>query len=903
MHMHAQLFGQTALAGLALATLAPTAVQAQAASPGSAQRQEATAPAAEDIVVTGSRIERAGFDAPTPTTVVGQIELQLGNRPSVAQVLNDLPQFRATQTPTSTSANTNNSTSSADLRGLGPLRTLTLLNGRRFVGSSDLNTVPLSVVERVEVVTGGASAAWGSGAVAGVVNIILNDDLEGFRFGADAGISSRNDAARSRLQASYGRRFAGDRGHMMVAAEYLQERGAFDRDKGPRPSLDGGLFVQTDGKIILAQDINFLNATQGGVITSGALAGQAFNRDGTLSPVSRGSVSNAANTIGGTSRSQLDSVAVTSPYERYNLFGRVSYELGEAAKVWADAAFTRIESDFGFFPEVVRGGATSGGIVLSRDNPYLSPAVRARLASGPATFRMGRFFGDTPGQGELSYQYRRDTLDLGVGIEGSFGAGWKYNASYGHGEIRNRDAIDGQRIGANFNRAIDAVVGPGGQIVCRVALTDPTTACRPLNLFGVGNIDPEAVSYSYGAARSSTVTKLDTVQAALRGDPFSTWAGPVSIAVGAEARWESLRTTADPLSASGSFTLVNFTPLKGQFDVKEGFGEVLVPLLNAEGTAVLEANGAARYSDYSNSGGIWTWKVGGTLRLFDDLLLRAVLSRDIRSPSIAELFTARITNIQNVSDPFNAGQVVSVIRFGGGNPDLEPETAKTLTLGGSYSPRFAPGLRLSVDWYNIRIDQVIGGLTAQDIVNQCFAGNQALCDATVRDPDGTLTTVFATFLNLARYETTGVDFEASYVTQAIGGTLSLRGLATYVQKLEINDGVNTFDRAGDVGDVAFSTPKWRATASANWRGDVFGADVRVRYVGGGDYNSLLNIENSRIGSRTYLDLGGQINVGSDFQLFGTVNNLFDRQSPITSYNNPLYDMIGRTYSLGVKGRF
>ncbi|MBY8826232.1 TonB-dependent receptor domain-containing protein [Sphingomonas colocasiae] len=889
-------------AGLSLAALAATGNTAFAQSATDAKTTENDDP----IVVTGSRIDRAGYDAPTPTTVVGEVDLRLGNRPGIGQVLNELPQFRSTVSPSTTAGNVISGSTAADLRGLGTVRTLSLINGRRFVGSNNLNNVPQSLVKRIDVVTGGASAAWGSGAVAGVVNIILNDELEGLSMGAQTGISSRGDGARYGGDIAWGTNFADDRGHFMIAAEYINDKGIFGRNDGSRPNLDADSFTLPNGSLLRVRDVNFLDATPGGVIRSGALAGMAFGADGSLSPLALGSQTNSTAMVGGASRSQADHIAVSAPFERLNVFGRASYEFSEAARLWFDMGWTRMWTDgYQLFPDALRATATSGGLVFSRDNGFLSPAVRAQLASGPATFRMGRILDDIGRYGGVAYRYERNDIEAAIGLEGTLGGGWRYGTYYTHGELRNRMNTFNQRNLANFNNAIDAVINPANQqIVCRIALTDPNTPCRPLNLFGQGNASPDAIAYAFGSATTIQTTKLDAAGASLRGDPFSTWAGPVSIAVGVDWRREALETNyRDPVSMVNGFSYV-IGALDGSFTVKEAFGEIAVPLLDLTGVK-FEVNGAARYSDYSTSGGIWTWKTGGTLRLFDDLLLRTVYSRDIRSPNITELYTGVSTGIGTLLDPFRNNASVSYFRYVGGNPDLKPETANTLTIGGSYSPSFARGLSLSVDYYKIDIEDVIGTIGAQDLVTQCFRGNTAFCALIVRDASGAITTLYGNQQNLAAYKTRGLDMEASYVLPLASGDASLRfrALATRVFKLQINDGVNIYDRAGDVGDnVTFSTPKWKATGSVTYQDKQFGADFRLRYVGGGLYNSLLNIVNNKVAGRAYVDLGVRFEI-DDFTLFANVNNLLDRDPPLTPSAIVHYDSVGRYFSGGVKLKF
>ena len=270
------------LRGALLRGTAGTAILLTSLVAGAAIAQTAPAPVADapaaapeaqtDIVVTGSRIDKAGFDAPTPTTVVGEADLRIGARPSIAQALNDLPQFRATQSPTSTVANTNSSASAMDLRGLGVTRTLTLLNNRRFTGSADLNTIPQNMLKRVEVVTGGASAAWGSGAVGGVVNLILDDKLQGLTVGAQNGISSRGDGHRYSFNGSFGTSFAGGRGHFMIGGEYQQDMG-FSYRFSRRYVCSSDLFSPVGGvnghKLVLSRDVFYANYGTNGLITKG----------------------------------------------------------------------------------------------------------------------------------------------------------------------------------------------------------------------------------------------------------------------------------------------------------------------------------------------------------------------------------------------------------------------------------------------------------------------------------------------------------------------------------------------------------------------------------------------------------------------------------------------------------
>lgn len=857
-----------------------------------------------EIVVTGSRIDRAGFSAPTPTTVIGETELRIGARGNIAEVLNDLPSIRPTTTPSTTVGNTTSGTFTVDLRGLGANRTLTLLNGRRFAGSIDLNSVPMSLVKRAEVVTGGASAAWGSGAVAGVVNIILDDEFSGGVLSATTGISSRGDGERHRINGAYGADFHNGRGHYMVSAEYVKDHGAFGRETRKRPSLDTSAVANPDGSLTLVNGLKARNYMPGGMITSGALAGQVFNPDGSLRPYD-----------GVGARNQLDYLAVSAPFERYNLFGRTTYALTERATVWFDASYSMTQGDYPMFPEAVPGSAGTG-LLIQADNAFLSQDIRNQLqASGETSFRMGRILADVGERGYLGIDYERETFEGSIGIDGSFdvmGKPWRYSAYYTHGEVKNPNAIHNERIAANFNRAIDAVDNGAGQIVCRDALTNPASACRPLNLFGVGNMSDEAIAYAFASGSGQTGGKLDAAGFSLRGDPFSTWAGPVSIAVGAETHRQTQYTrNIDAYSQVGALSPLNYALLDGRYDVKEGFAEIAVPLLNTS-KVTLDVNGAARYSDYSTTGGIWSWKMGATSRVFDDLLLRVVSSRDIRAPNIGELFSTRTTYLATISDPLQNGQTYQVNLYAGGNPDLGPEVADTFSVGLTYTPRFLPGFSSSLDFYKIEIDDVIGTIGAQEILNQCRAGNASLCAAIQRDPPapgqttGLVNTIYSTALNFQTFDIQGVDMEFAYRVQpqAINGTLQFRALASYVEKLTFDAGTGPADRVGNVGDnLSFATPQWRGTGSVSYLSDELNVDLRMRYVDGGDFNRFMNITNNKVSSRTYVDLGVEMKVDERISVTANVNNLFDRQPPYVLQGTALYDSMGRYFQIGAKARF
>jgi len=904
------------------------AVEEQNASVDQDVAEDAADESANDIVVTGSRIDRAGFDQPTPTTVFGEAQIEQSARQSLQMFLADQPQVRPTNLPTATIGSTTAGTAAVDLRGMGSGRTLVLLNSRRFVGEGNINFVPSSLVQRLDIVTGGASAAYGSGAVAGVVNIILDDELEGLSVGGQTSVSSRGDGEQYKLEASFGTNFANGDGHFMVGAEYLDDRGIRPEGRLERDGTNPAGFVTANGERTLYEDINARTSAEGGLITSGVLAGQVFNRDGTLRPFQG---PDALGRGGADASSTFDHTYLASPSKRFNGFARASYDVGSST-VWVEGSYGKVKSDYVFFHDF-----SVAPITVQATNPFLSQTIRNQLATaGQTSFTLGRLFTDIL---PMNFNGDRESIEGAIGINGSLGGGWNYRAHYSHGEIDTRSALENSRLEPQFARAINAV-SSGGQIVCAVNADASTTNddpnCRPLNIFGQYNASDEAIDYVTGTQATESIQKLDSTGFEVTGSPFSIWAGDVSIAVGAEARWEKQETVRDERTLQGGFGFPVYTAgndISGKFNVKEVFGEVVVPLLDVDEVKA-EFNGAARYSDYSTSGGIWTWKAGGTIRLFDDLLLRTTRSRDIRSPNIDQLFAVdRVTFATMVDQnppasppPGYTATPQLVATHSGGNPLLTPEISKMWTVGATYSPSFLSGLRLSVDYYDIEITDALGALNGSNLTLACRQGQQAACDRVVRDPvTQTVTEVFSNQQNIAEFSTSGVDMEVSYITRVGsllgegGATLTFRALGNYIRELVTDNGITRLDNVGTVGDLN-GNPPFRGILTVAYQEEVFGLNARVRYIDGGKYDKYADgervspggpfvpghsslITNNDVDSRTYVDIGAQVRATDKVELSFNVTNLFDVDAPISPQASAHYEVMGTYFNFGVKVDF
>lgn len=862
--------------------------------------------ASVNVTASGSRIDRPGFNAPTPTVKVTPEDLQLSTHTNVAAALNDLPQFRGTVSPQTHTTGVDAARAPVDLRGLGVSRTLVLLDGRRFSSDNDLATIPSILISGVDVVTGGASAAWGSGAVGGVVNVQLDSQLVGTKIDVQGGMSSRSDNQKQYVSAATGFEIAQGRGHVVIGGEALNNDGVIPKTArswlGRTAQLSNG-----DGTYTMKGDVGYGNAAIGGLITSGVLAGQAFNPDGSLRPFP--GYTGASLIQGGESPSNDDISSLMTPQRRYNVLGRLSWNLTDNVGLTMDVRHSRSWNRFPWFGDHNRGT----GLRLGVDNAYLPTAVRDVLvAAGETSFSLGRFNSDFAFP---DIDYDRRTTQFTVALDGVVGDNWRWGGYYSHGDNQSDLAAPGFLLTNNYRDAVDAVIDPAtGKPVCRVTLTNPNSGCVPINLFGHGSPSAEAAAYVTGTPRRMTNTKLDAAGVDLRGEPFALPAGDVSVAVGLEARKEQIDQKVGAQDLAKAFSTWSSSPIAGDFTVKEAFAEVAAPLLrDVPGLRDLQINAAARFSDYDSSGAIWSWKYGMTNEFFDGFRGRFTRSRDIRSANLTEMYTTSTTGWSTISDPLT-GSSLSALVIGGGNPLLDPEKADTLTAGFTWAPASVPGLIMSVDYFDIEIKDVITQVSAQETVLRCIAGNQAMCGRIQRDASGAIERINSNYVNLAQYQTNGVDVDLLYTLPAarlfpsMSGNFHTRVLATWVDSLTTYDGKNSFEYVTSQGLTNGSgVPRWRANATVGWRGDRYSAQARARYLSAGVYNNQLVLTNGNIGSYTYWDVGGKarfpLSGDNEFEVYADISNLFDKKSPLGAVGSPYYDVVGRYFTLGARLRF
>lgn len=881
-----------------------------------------------EIIVTGSRIGRSGFTAPTPLTVVTTEQIENSGITNVGQLASQIPAFQATFTPaTSTLQSQNAGAALLNLRNLGNVRTLILVNNRRFVPTTtssviDTNVIPSSIIERVDVVTGGASAAYGSDAVAGVVNIILKRDLQGFTGDVQAGISTHGDNATYKGSVAWGTAFAGGAGHITLAAEGEINKGVTsqaDRDWSSRAFglISNPAYTPTNGQFrqFIRPDFQLANASLGGLITNGPLRGTDFGPGGVPRPFTFGEFARNFQ-VGGSGVQGSDYIALSVPYDRYSLYATGEYDFGGVTAFFeASHAYSRGKN-------ALTPVFNLGNITIQRDNAFLDPALAARIT---APFSFGRF---SPDLGYLSADDSNKTDRVVAGLDGRFGGSWRWNVYGEYGHTFYESLLPNNIVTARFARSVDAVRGSGGQAVCRVnanaSATDDDLACVPVNLFGEGSPSQAARNYFTGTTEYEVSIDERVVAASVQGDLFSIGERPVSIAVGAEYRTEKVDGVSDPIAQANGYLIGNPKALRGNYDVKEAFGEILVPLLNdVPFFRSLDLNGAARVTDYSTSGTVVTWKGGATWQVIDDVRLRATRSRDIRAPNFDELFTNALFRFTTVADPVTGTQS-SVNIVTQGNLALRPEIANTLTAGIVLTPTFMPGLRASIDYFDIKLRGAIGQLGGQDLVNRCAAGNLDLCAFITRNAAGAITSITSTQINLSEIATRGVDLELAYrlpltrLGRNGDGALNLRALATYVDKFSTDDGVTNIDRVGSVGGPGGGLPHWKFNVSMTYDDGPFTLFLQNRFIGGGKYDVTfgpLDLEDNSISGRSYVDASIQYAVVDDgrnrMQMFFNVRNLLDQDPPIapssfqtpTQTNAVLYDVIGRQFAAGVRFKF
>ena len=898
----------------------------------------------EEVVVT-TRVIREGYQAPTPLSVISAASIAANAPSNIANFVDELPSMQGAS-PRSNIASVSAGVSglnSLNLRNLGGQRTLVLLDGQRVGAATltdyvDINEFPEELIKRVDVVTGGASADWGSDAVAGVVNFVLDKDFTGVKGEVQGGTTTYGDDTSYKASLAAGTGFMQDRGHILFAAEDAHNDGVTG---APRPWANDAnnklifanpAYTATNGQpqYLVANNSGFATATPGGIITSGPLKGTYFGPGGTPGQFNYGPLVSGNFMQGGQSAyaNFFNSVDLDPEMARRNVFLRTSFDVTDHFQIFGQASYAAADTyshvaDNNYF----------GNLTINADNALIPAATAAAIATYNAahqttpitSFNLGTLNYD---EGPSYAVTHRSNGRYIVGANGDFDAfdsRWTWD-SYAQESVTNIYTGATLPVTANYKNAIDAVRNPTtGAIQCASVATNPS--CVPYDVFGTGVNSAAALDYVEGTSWLRQQLRQNVEAGNLRGTPFSDWAGPVSVAAGVEHRRESTSGYSDSLDAAAfAASLVpggvlaspyfagNYHPSFGSYDVNEGYLETVAPVAKDVFLAkALDFNGAVRETDYSTSGRITTWKLGLTYSPIDDFGFRFTRSRDIRAPDLAELFQNNLSQTNTVTDTTKSGVQPndSIYQVTQGNRALQPEIAHTTTFGVIFHPSFLPGFAGSVDYYTTRINGAITSPTAQQVVNECADGVTALCSQIVRNAAGTITTVYILPVNLASQLARGIDFEAGYGTPLstiaafLPGNLDVRLLATRYLENTLNTGIAGVTPINYVGDDSgngtygtTSLPHWKYAATAAWGGGPVTLTFTARGFSAGVINSTYiqcttgcpaatannpTISNNSLPGALYFDTNINYKLPLGAEVYVSVDNLANKAPAMVPY--------------------
>ena len=957
-------------ASFAIISLAASA-HAQVAAPE--QGGEGSGVTKEEIIVTGTRITNSTFTAPTPTTVVSMEQIQQSAQPNIYESIAQLPSL-AGSIGTSNSRNNggtsfgNNGLSSLNLRGLGANRTLVLIDGQRVVSShvtgiTDVSQFPQLLIKRVDVVTGGASASWGSDAVAGVVNFVTDTRFTGLKANVQGGTSTYGDDQSVLVQLAGGLKAFDDRLHFQISGEFYDNRGVPGGNIGgaqpngrPDAWRSGTTSYSLSGTPAGSPQFynwpyDAQNITLGryGLITAGpaSLKGLAFDATGKAYNFVFGTPCVATTCLGGQQDNFVTTNTIDNPIKRAVGYGRLGFEILPDIELYGTLTVAQVKT----MNSPLAFPRKPGNLTIKCANAYLANVTlpgstttipQACAAANVTTFTYGTINGNFPLREEINTDRRQ--VRWVAGTAGKFNVGSipvSFDAYYQRGKTDADLRLKNITLNGRYNAAIDTTV-IGGQIVCANA-TARALGCIPINIFSGAPVSVDQflwVAPTNGPYQLN-VFKQDAASLSFNFSPFKTWAGDVSVAFGGEWRKESYTTRADPYgngvtadtpnnasypvdgtlqTAGANWFAGNFKNGSGQYSVREAFVELGIPLASSAGIGKIDLNLGGRAAHYSTAGNATTWKVGASWETpLDGLRLRGLISRDIRAPNLNELFAPVTAASQNVINRAN-GANVQVLATTIGNTDLKPEIGKTWELGAIYRPAFIPGLNLSFDYFDIKLNQAISSLSIQQIVDLCYNGNTSYCQfvkLTGAFGSADPTYVIQKPFNLATLKARGFDIEASYqMDLGSMGKLTLRALATRTIDMISNTGIAGQQIAQLAGSNAEGNgiPRWKGLVSQQWTNDTATITVTERLVSAGKIDPeafvcTTNCPASTVQNPTYnfndipgavyVDLGASYKFLKDAEVYFKVDNLFNHRAPPFGASS-LYDVVGRMFRLGAR---
>lgn len=919
-----------------------------------AQQNSADSTAAvERISVTSSRILREGAIAPSPVTSISGADLVDTGATNIGEALNELPALASTFSM----ANSGNSIGTAglsllDLRGMGSSRTLVLVDGKRHVSSSagtasvDTNTIPTAWIESVEIITGGASAIYGADAVTGVVNFKLKKDIQGLELSATAGKANDNPLANQKYTFSYGQDIANGDGNIAFAADFAkqndinatersQTRNSFMALTNPasKDKKDANGNTIHDGiadKIIFANAGYYDSSINGNFLLNKVW--YTFNPDGSVRPQNMGTVFPLDTACVNCEFLNLREYTDLQPaFDRYSFNLKGDYDLGAGLNLAASAKHVVSQADSVRQPSFFE---YSSALQIQRDNAYVTPALQALMdANGKSSIAIHRFNKDA---GRRTEDNSRITDQFSLNLTGQLNDDWSFETFATHGRTRLEQINGNNLIRKNFAQSIDAVKDQNGNIVCR-DLAARAAGCVPTSIFGNGAVNQAAINWFNTTSTSNSAIEQQVAGGSVSNSAlFDLPAGSVGVAGGVEYRHEQSDSMPDAFAATGATFLNALQETHGKFNVKEAFGEISVPLLT-DLTMVqdLVFDAAVRVADYSTIGNATSWKTGLDWTITDEIRVRSTYSVALRAPNISELYRPlNQTYFSRLQDPCdirykqNATWTANCAALGipsdfvakatgssiegrsGGNQNLRAEESNSHTVGFVYQPEWIEDFTFTVDYWSIEIDEAINTVSAQDILNKCVDATTGLsaqfCDLIKRDPiSHELKLITSTSQNVAAQTAEGVDFEAGYDLDLLGGRLKTKLVGTYLgsrKTFSFQNNPSQFEqRAGYEGEA-----EWQENLSLSYSYDAWTASWKTRHINGVSLYTEQELAKNpdprdlmSYGSYVLTDisLGYQFANGLNWSV--GIDNLFDRGLPGistgTSTEGASYDNVGQFF--------
>lgn len=856
--------------GLAIATALPllSATNAIAA--------ETSADAVERIEVTGSRIKRADMETASPVTVIGAEEIRASGATSIDSILQDMTAAGGAMVNPGIN-NGSGGNASMNLRGLGSQRTLVLVNGRRMINSGtgaastvDLNTIPVSMIQRVEVLKDGASAVYGTDAVAGVVNIILRKDFEGLDMNAQTGISGEGDAEESSVDFTVGTSF--DKGNIVLGVQYM------DRGEASQADRDFSSCPVSERK----NDAGNVELYCGG--SSYTPYGHIWSGDESL----QGNPDNLWHDFGDDDKFNYseDSYLFT-PMKRLNLTGLATYELSDDTMLFAESMYSKRWSEQQMAPQPVWFDFTY--------QDWMGDSLVEHGVNYGDEISYGRRMSDT---GTRDFSQVVDTVRVVIGAEGVLSNDWSWDAALNFGRNDSVDRLSNLHNMGSIQEDIE-----------------------------LGKFNPlDQTSWQYDNMQGYLYTEQNTggsqmlmFSGSLAGELFELPAGYLGFAAGVEHRSEKAWYIPDSLTAQGLANDPKVEPTEGRYDVNEAFVELAIPVLADKAFAEnLELSAAIRAFDYSTFGSDATWKLGFTWKVNSDIMFRGVASTAFRAPTVDELYGGKSPSFNQVSHPVGQDQAEVTV---GGNAALTPEEAETLTVGFVYEPSWLDGASMTVDYYDISIENSIATVDNQYIVDNCLdaAGtpintDSALCKSADISMDNSRRISFNNQLqNIGAETAKGIDLNLAYSFEALGLDWRTALDTTYLMETTVTLTDETVDYVGLITSGSGGYADIKSNLSLSVKGDAWDANYKARYISGMDSYSCLDNPAKcyapSTGSVVYHDIGGAYHVSETVKVSAGINNLFDKQPPYYSGNNDsntdpyTYDVLGRYFYAGVNVKF